>query len=143
MTDSTQTSRRRGFIVGPSEGESLPGAGGRLVADTVRTDGRLSVIESVMPSGDQTPLHVHAEMDEAFYVLEGEYTITCGPDTFTATPGCFVYLPSGIPHALRAGRQGGRKLIFGQPAGLEDFFGELATAEDLVELGARHGITFL
>ncbi len=33
------------------------------------------------------PLHVHDEVDEIFYVLEGSYAITCGERTFDAGPG--------------------------------------------------------
>lgn len=101
------------------------------------------MIESTVGPGDEPPLHVHEEMDEAFYVLEGEFTVQCGSDTFVATPGCLVYLPHGLPHSYRAGPQGGRQLILGCPARLEDFFRDMAVIADRDELGRRHGITFL
>lgn len=135
--------RRKGFMTRRWEGESLPTAGGRLLAGDAETGGRLSIIDSTVPPGDETPLHVHETMDEAFYVLAGEYSVTCGEDTFEATPGCFVYLPHGLPHSYRAGPEGGRKLIFGLPAGIEDFFRDMAILDDLRQLGRRHGIDFL
>lgn len=135
--------RRRGFMTRPGSGETLPTAGGHLLAGGIATGGRVTVIESAVPPGDTTPPHVHDTMDEAFYVLEGEYHVTCGDDEFTATAGCFVYLPHGLPHAFRAGAEGGRKLILGFPAGLEDFFRDMALSTDWNDLGRRHGITFL
>ncbi len=135
--------RPRGFMTGPGHGEPLAAAGGYLLAGSPATYGRLTVIESSAPPGDETPLHIHAAMDEAFYVLSGEYAIRCGDDTFTATSGCFVYLPHGVPHAYRAGPDGGRQLVLGLPGGLDGFFREMAHAEDIAELGHRYGVTFL
>lgn len=133
----------RGFVTRPGTGEPLPAAGGHLLGGATATGGRLTIIESSVGPGDETPLHVHAETDEAFYVLDGEFAVRCGQDTFTATPGCFVYLPHGVPHGYRAGPRGGRQLILGVPGGLEDFFRDMHGMNDWDELGRRHGITFL
>ena len=141
--ESGDTSPRRGFMTSSRHTEHLAAGGGHLLADQQSTRGRLTLIESRVGPGDTTPAHVHAEMDEAFYVLEGSYTVRCGEDTFTAEAGSFVYLPHGLPHSYEAGAQGGRKLIFGLPAGLEDFFRDMETMEDWQGLGRRHGITFL
>ncbi len=141
--DGDGSSPRRGFMTSPSRADHLPAAGGHLLADRVRTHGRLTLIESRVGPGDVTPLHVHAEMDEAFYVLEGNYTVRCGEDAFAVEAGAFVYLPHGVPHSYEAGPQGGRKLIFGLPAGLEDFFRDMDTRDDWDELGSRNGIAFL
>jgi mannose-6-phosphate isomerase-like protein (cupin superfamily) len=35
-------------------------------------------------------MHVHHREEESFYVLEGELTVRCGDDTFTAKAGTFV-----------------------------------------------------
>ena len=45
--------------------------------------------------------HVHAEEDDAFYILEGELTFTFGDDTAPAPPGTFVLIPPGVPHGFR------------------------------------------
>lgn len=70
--------------------------------------------------------------------------MTCGDDQFEVSAGEFVHLPAGLPHKVEAGRTGGEKLILGHPAGLERFFAEWdAGADDVHELGRRHGIEFL
>jgi len=57
-------------------------------ATSDETAGRFGLIESHQV-GD-VPLHVHERDDEAFYILEGEYEIRCGEETFEAGPGTFV-----------------------------------------------------
>jgi quercetin dioxygenase-like cupin family protein len=58
------------------------------------------------PAGFGPPPHLHHREDEAFYVLEGQMTVTCGEQTWTATPGSFVLLPRGIPHAFTVAAPG-------------------------------------
>lgn len=134
----------RRLCVRPGEGEDLPAAGGELLLGGARTAGRLAVLHSTAPAGDRVPLHVHHDSDECFYVLAGRYTVTCGPDTFDAAPGCLVHLPRGVPHGYELGDEPGRMLILGLPAGLEDFFRDMGEDDvDVADLQHRHGITFL
>jgi quercetin dioxygenase-like cupin family protein len=95
----------------------------RYVATAADTGGRFAVLEQRCgPAGDP-PRHVHANEDEAFYVLEGRVTATIGDDTpVTAGPGDFVFLPRGVPHSLHALTDEVRKLILLSPAGFEQFF---------------------
>lgn len=46
------------------------------------------------------PLHVHDEVDEIFYVLEGSYAITCGERTFDAGPGTIYRIVLALALAL-------------------------------------------
>ena len=43
-------------------------------ATTESTRGAYSMICGISPPGHETPYHLHHEEDEAFYVLEGEFT---------------------------------------------------------------------
>ena len=70
----------------------------RASAET--TGGAFSIIEEIPPMAD-TPLHVHANEDEVFYVLEGEHIVQCGDQEFRLGPGGLVFLPRGIPHSQR------------------------------------------
>jgi mannose-6-phosphate isomerase-like protein (cupin superfamily) len=77
-----------------------------------------------------TPLHVHENEDELFYVLEGEHVFQVGDQEFRAGPGGLVFAPRGVPHAQRrAVPRTGRILVLTSPAGLEGFFRELAEAD--------------
>ena len=45
--------------------------------------------------------HVHADEDDAFYILEGEMTFDIEDRRVAAPPGTFVLVPPGIPHGFR------------------------------------------
>ena len=65
---------------------------------------------TVAPGGG-APLHVHADLDDSFYLLDGQLAMRCGEHTFLAKPGDYVVLPKGIPHTFRvAGNQPARML---------------------------------
>ncbi|MGP3958801.1 cupin domain-containing protein [Nonomuraea sp. 3N208] len=130
----------------------------RYVATAADTDGRLAVLEQrLSPAGDP-PRHVHANEDEAFYVLDGRLAATIGDDTtVSAGPGEFVFLPRGIPHSLHVQTDEVRCLVLLTPAGFERFFaaiGRPAPGNELPEpaapdvaavaaAAARYGVTVL
>lgn len=97
--------------------------------------GAFTLFEEVPPLAD-TPLHVHRDEDEVFYVLEGEHVIRVGDEEHRVGPGGVVFAPRGIPHAQRRLVPGeGRELVLTTPGGLEGFFRELARAHADGSLG--------
>jgi mannose-6-phosphate isomerase-like protein (cupin superfamily) len=101
---------------------SQPGAGGRFKVGVENSAGSLTIFESHRQAGDPggPPLHKHA-FDEAFYVLEGDYTIQVGERLVKASTGAFVYVPGGTIHTLRHGGEGeGRMLTVYSPGGIGD-----------------------
>jgi quercetin dioxygenase-like cupin family protein len=74
------------------------------------------------------PPHVHANEDEAFYLLAGVLDISAGEETFAALAGDFVFLPRGTPHCFtNPGVDAARALILCTPAGLDRFFDEVGS----------------
>ena len=61
----------------------------------------LVVTQAVLPWGASPPLHVHADLDDSFYVLEGRMVVRCGDDVQLATAGSWVPFPAGVPHTFR------------------------------------------
>jgi mannose-6-phosphate isomerase-like protein (cupin superfamily) len=119
-------------------------------ASAERTGGAFTIIEEVSPL--DTPLHVHKNEDELWYVLEGEHVIQVGDDEFHVGPGEIVFGPRGVPHAQRrVAPRSGRFLVFVSPAGFEGFFRELAEAERAgasmpeayARVSATYGVTWL
>jgi mannose-6-phosphate isomerase-like protein (cupin superfamily) len=117
-------------------------------ADT--TGGAFTVIEESEPL--DTPLHVHKNEDELWYVLEGEHVFQIGDAEFQAGPGEIVFGPRGVPHAQRrVVPRTGRLLEFLSPAGFEGFFRELTEAEragssmpeEYARVSEKYGITWL
>ena len=113
--------------------------------------GAFSLFEEESPMAD-TPLHVHRNEDELFYVLEGDHVFRVGDVEHRVGPGGFVFAPRGVPHSQRRVVPGeGRELILTTPGGLDGFFRELARAHEAGTLGPdayaaaseRFGITWL
>jgi mannose-6-phosphate isomerase-like protein (cupin superfamily) len=101
-------------------------------ADT--TGGAFTIFEENEPV--DTPLHVHENEDELFYVLEGEHAFRVGDQEFRAGPGGLVFAPRGVPHAQRRMvPRTGRVLVLTSPSGFEGFFRELAEADRAGALG--------
>jgi uncharacterized cupin superfamily protein len=86
-------------------------------ADTPRFN--LGIITK-QPHTDGPKLHVHADEDDSFYVLEGEVTFIGEGDELVAGPGTFVLAPPGVPHTF-ANRSDGvaRMLNVHAPAGFD------------------------
>ena len=106
-----------------------------MKATAEETNGAFSLMESLHPPGYATPMHVHQNEDEIFYVLEGELTFTVGEKTIMAKPGTFLYAPRGIAHMYKSdGAVPSRILIMVTPAGMEQFFIEASVAADEYKL---------
>ena len=61
----------------------------------------VTVAEAVLPEGASPPAHVHAALDDSFYLLDGRMVIQCGDDVWLADPGSWVQFPAGVPHTFR------------------------------------------
>lgn len=72
--------------------------------------------------GSGPPRHVHAEHDEIWYVLEGQFTFAVGEREFPVGPGQFVVGPRGVPHTFRADTAHSRLIDVHLPGGFERFF---------------------
>ena len=142
----------RAFDVAPDDGERLRFGDVEVLvkasADT--TGGAFTIFEERDPV--DTPLHVHTNEDELFYVLEGEHVFQIGDEEHRVGPGGLLFAPRGVPHAQRrVVARTGRVLIMISPAGFEGFFRALAEADRAGTLGpeayasasAEYGITWL
>ena len=115
------------------------------------TDGAFSLLEATEPPDFGPPLHTHHDAAEAFYVLEGEYTIFVDGREFVSPAGSFIFIPAGVPHGFRVGRTAGRKLNLYTPAAMVDYFDELSDASrkgivepgELSDIATRHAMEVL
>jgi mannose-6-phosphate isomerase-like protein (cupin superfamily) len=93
---------------------------------TQDTGGALFVMEQANQVKGGPPRHLHHDVDELFYSLEGEYIVEVGSERFHLKRGDCVLGPREIPHAWAfAGGPPGKLLISFAPAGkMEAFFNE-------------------
>src|SRR5258708_28153102 len=103
---------------------SPTGGNGKIKVGAEDTAGTLTIYESLRPAGDDGGPLLHKHLfDEAFYVLEGEYTFQVGERRVKASTGAFVYIPGGTVHTFRHSRHGhGRMLTASSPGGIDAMF---------------------
>jgi len=109
------------------DGEHLFYDGGLLTfkATGAQTDDALLLFEVAMPQGKATPLHVHPDADETFYVLEGEVRVhIAGTEDRVVSNGSVVGVPRGAPHAFAVISPAAHMLVIMTPASTisETFF---------------------
>lgn len=140
---------RAGVVVALGGGTEL-----LIKAAGAETGGTLALLEYRLMPGGGSGLHAHSREDESFYLLSGAISFQIGEATVTAGPGEFVHVPRGVRHAfLNAGEAPAIALIVLTPAGLEQFFVDLATLaadapngalapELIAALAERYGLDF-
>jgi mannose-6-phosphate isomerase-like protein (cupin superfamily) len=105
------------IVVPPGQGHRVGNV--EFLARTVDTPRFTLGIIEIAP-GRVLDAHVHADEDDAFYIVEGEMTFTFGDRRVTATPGTFVLVPPGVEHGFRNdGEQTVRMLNIHAPAGFD------------------------
>lgn len=85
------------------------------------------IFELISPPGTGIPLHLHSLEDEFIYILEGEFEIKLGEETFKATAGDQLNFFRNIPHGYtNTGSIPTKSLWFVSPGkNQEHFFNEL------------------
>jgi mannose-6-phosphate isomerase-like protein (cupin superfamily) len=104
-------------IVPPGHGHRVGNV--EFLARTVDTPRFTFGIIEIAP-GRELEAHVHADEDDAFYIVEGEMTFSFGDETASAPPGTFVLVPPGVEHGFRNdGARPVRMLNIHAPAGFD------------------------
>ena len=107
------------------EGERFWFAGGgvfTMKATSAETGGSFAMWEDHVVRGKTTPLHVHPELDEAIYIVEGETLVHVdGEEHRVGERGLFV-APRGVPHAFLVTSETARLLTVMTPGAGESFY---------------------
>jgi quercetin dioxygenase-like cupin family protein/catechol 2,3-dioxygenase-like lactoylglutathione lyase family enzyme len=59
------------------------------------------VMELIVPPGGSPPRHVHEDLHDAFFLLDGEVVLSVGEQTTVARPGTYAVVPAGSDHTFR------------------------------------------
>jgi len=81
--------------------EPLPGERVALHVTGKETGGKFTCGEALLEPGAGQPLHIHHNIDELLYVLDGEIEFALEGRRFRSGPGGFVFIPQGSVHAFR------------------------------------------
>ncbi len=116
-------------FAGPQDGQGIAMVGNsyRVVISGKQTDGKYALIEMLVPPGGGPAPHAHPDVQESFYVVDGEVAVKSEVGNYTAGKGSFVNIPyGGIIHCFRnTSDKVAHLLCTVMPAGMEDFFAEV------------------
>ena len=107
------------------EGERLWFYGGGVhtwKASSEETGGTLMLFEDHMSEGKATPLHIHANEDEALYVLEGDILVHIDGEEYPVGPRGIAFAPRGVPHAFLVTSPTAKVLCLQTPGSAESFY---------------------
>lgn len=139
---SVMAESRACAVVAPGAGAPVElGLGRPVIKVGPPLSTQIGLVESELPPGGgfRVP-HWHEDLDEVFYVLEGEIEYLLDGEWRRAPAGTTVFIPAGTVHAFRndSGRPA-RQLAVG-PSGAVELITELAghPRERWEEVHARH-----
>ena len=144
---------------GADEGEAIALLGGLYSyrAEAEETGGAYSLFQVDARRGFAAPRHLHHELSEGFYVVDGNVTLFIGDQEIAAGRGTFALAPAGVPHAFRFDSPEARLLLVIAPGdgAHEALFREMGEpgavgvipplpsappdVEELARIAARHG----
>lgn len=127
-TDITTLDDRQGQSI------SVVGDTYRILISGEQTNGSYAVIDMLVPPGGGPGPHAHKDIQEMFYVVDGEILFKKEGDNYTAKKGSFVNIPlGGAVHCFKNTTDKVAHLLCTVvPAGLDSFFKEIGK---IVEAG--------
>jgi quercetin dioxygenase-like cupin family protein len=93
---------------------------------SAESGGAMTLWEEVGQRGKRTPLHLHPEVDETFFVIEGEIHVFVDGQSVAVGAGGTAAVLRGTPHAVLVSSETARVLTIVTPGSeaLERFFHE-------------------
>lgn len=107
------------------DGERMWFLGGGLhtwKALSEETDDSMLVFEDHLERGKVTPMHFHADVDEALYVIEGEIVLNVEGTEHVVGAGGFTFAPRGCAHAFIVTSEQARLLCIQTPGSGQAFY---------------------
>jgi quercetin dioxygenase-like cupin family protein len=86
------------------------------------TGDSMLVFEDELDRGKVTPMHFHADVDEALYVIDGEIVLNVEGDEHVVSAGGFTFAPRGCEHAFVVTSERARLLCIQTPGSGQDFY---------------------
>ena len=105
---------------------SMVGDTYQILLSGEQTGGNMAIMNFMIPPGGGPGPHAHAEIQESFYIIDGEIEVKSEAGTYVAKKGSFVSIPKGgMVHQFKnKGKQTAHVLCVVVPAGLDSMFVE-------------------
>jgi quercetin dioxygenase-like cupin family protein len=107
------------------EGERMWFLGGGMhtwKALAEETGSSMLVFEDELERGKVTPMHLHRNVDEALYIIEGEILLNVEGNEHTVGAGGFTFVPRGCAHAFAVNSDRARLLCIQTPGSGQAFY---------------------
>lgn len=123
---STQFNQNKTAIIRRDENlkwfNTLPGEQMAIRVHSKDVGGAFTIIEARVPPFVGLPLHYHADREEIFEVLEGQFRFHCAGEEFEAAPGTSVVIPRKSVHGwVNRSPEMSRLLFIFTPGGIDEF----------------------
>jgi len=109
------------------------------------TNGQFSLYYGDYRKNQGPPLHQH-DLDEVFYVTEGEFIFQLGEKKAKAVAGSTIFIPRMMPHAFLVVSEVGKALFMLSPSGkVEQLFAKydsyetFPSVEELMRVNTEYG----
>jgi quercetin 2,3-dioxygenase len=87
------------------------------------TNGHMSMFYGDYRRNQGPPLHQNGDLEETFYVTEGEFIFQLGDKKVKAVAGTTIFIPRMMPHTFLVTSEVGRTLFILSPSGkIEELF---------------------
>ena len=113
-------------------------------------EGRCVIFDTLRPEKIGPRLHYHIDIDEWFFVREGEFKVQAGDEILRLKPGDSLFVPRNMPHAFVKTSEGtARLIVMHQPAGtMEEYFRTASNFPDQSvafrqQFAEQHGMRFV
>lgn len=73
-----------------------------LLSNAEAESGLTQIAVTELKAGEIAKAHVHEDMEEAFFVLEGELEARINNEISTCKHGCFIFVHKGTSHEIKA-----------------------------------------
>ncbi len=146
--------KRRGYVIGPAEGEHLIRNAGsiRIKVDPSTGSNNLALGTQQVPIRTGIRVHQHLEADEVLFVLEGVGFGLLDDRRVPIEKGSAIFVPNGAWHGVENPDSELLLLWVVAPPGVEAFFREVSSApgappkqftpEQLNDIARKHGMQF-
>jgi len=131
MDDTTRTAALAPIVRAAADGDRRWFFGGGIhvwKATEAETGGAFFLFEDQMTQGKVSPLHVHPDSDETFYVADGEILVHLDGAEHSLSAGAVMVAPRGVPHAFLVVSPTARVLCLHTPGGCQAFYVDASEA---------------
>ena len=154
--ETTTAPANQGYILKHDQGTVFPGSDSSIivkVSPELGSQNDITIVQKVNP-GKGTGLHYHTDVDEIFYVIEGNGTAVLGTKSYDIEAGDFIFVPKNLDHKIRKYDSTGilKLVFFMDKPGLLEFFKQRhqqfyvdkkpMTLEELNRVAEKYGTHF-